>query len=712
MEDLVAREAAEGRLPGVEQAPAGVQERQQQAEEEMVSLRQLQLEDLLSKAEILDFQIARLQKMLTNSDTGFRREVLRGSSVNRRRRFDNQTTNALRTRSGMEAGGELGRMGSINTQLQALKNQRLELQIEIDKLKALDAAGVPDTLVPRNTKLPETGVDPNNRFSPLGVPGSRFNLESPEFQAKLHGMVVRWKNCKTQEERDTMEGFLMMEGVDVDSSDLKGERLVIVPENERGLLFLMGFLKAFIAILERLGKNKTPVDQLTGGAGTEEPKEMTPEERTAEIETNGKKLKEMNGTKDKLTKETKELQAKLDDKAKPLEGEAKTKVEEELKTKTEELKKITEEIEKLEKRQEALKEAEKSAPKLAESGEKPDDARVLADFEVIKETVKARMPEIVDQLIREAGIDFANNPGARLLLSKTGMSPEDFEKDFRYEFQKIMVMLIDSSSLEADGKGKYRINHDIDKMTTLIRTLPNAKNFEMSEADRTRLLRAVGKGATIEGKILHFPYMTEKEIRSEMLGILEEPKRAMRERIKMQTPRRVDVKKPVPRTETSGPNNDVLEGKDDVIDKFMEGKAKKLQEISEMINKAKSGDSKTFAKKFAAFPVDEKEMALVVGKVLPDLRDMAEATYNAATIESDGAGKYRTVIDFQQIANARQKFINILDEKFGPNEVSSVRIAVQSGMANLKTSLEREDGIAPSSWLTAKEWEVFGLHFR
>ncbi len=60
---------------------------------------------------------------------------------------------------------------------------------------------------------------------------------------------------------------------------------------------------------------------------------------------------------EKLTKETKGLKAKLNDTTTPLGGEAKTKVEDELKTKTAELKKITEEIDELEKRQEALKEA-------------------------------------------------------------------------------------------------------------------------------------------------------------------------------------------------------------------------------------------------------------------------------------------------------------------------------------------------------------------
>ncbi len=149
----------------------------------------------------------------------------------------------------------------------------------------MDKAGLPDRMVPRNLQSPEAGVNPNRRFSALGGPDTDFKLaqtmENPAFQAKIQRYVNRWKEAKTQETRDLMEGFLMMEGVDVDASNLEKEELVVLPENERVLLFFMGFIRSFKAILENMGNKKTPIDKLTGKPGTETPEKMTSEERTS-----------------------------------------------------------------------------------------------------------------------------------------------------------------------------------------------------------------------------------------------------------------------------------------------------------------------------------------------------------------------------------------------------------------------------------------------
>lgn len=354
-----------------------------------------------------------------------------------------------------------------------------------------ELAGVKSGMIP--VSVPGAEQDPSlinaPRFGAANADGTRFDLAgSPggigpdglpllnamptaEEQAAILKLSARWRTVTTEEERDTVEGFLMMDGVDVDGSNLATDEIVMVSPEERGMTFLVGLITVLQSFLDRLSRKRTEIDQ--GATSEKDPATMKPEEITAEKESNDKKIDELKTKKGKNEKEIKEAEKKLKNVDKPLEGEAKTKVETELKEMKEELKKITEEIEKLEKRNKALAnpEASKGNEKDIKTQDQLKDDPILKDFQNAKEQMKQKLQSALKQVLEsenaEKNVEILNKE-LGVDIGTTGVNA----KEVMQAFVTFMDAFIDNSALEKNGADKYRMTMDVVKPFASITTNP------------------------------------------------------------------------------------------------------------------------------------------------------------------------------------------------------------------------------------------------
>lgn len=340
--------------------------------------------------------------------------------------------------------------------------------------------------------------------------------ESPEQQAKILHYVTLWKEADSQEKKDTYEGFLMMEGVDMNKSKLEDETIFIVPEEERGWLVLMGFLKVGMALAKRLLGNKTSLDQLTAEEGTAVPEAMPPAERFVEMRTHEEKLTEMTGTKETIENALVSMKADL---AKAS-GNAKTKLEKDIAVKEKELTTITTEMTALEQRQTALQEADTASPtKLSDADrnaleqEKDPILRAFLARKIsAKEDIRSR------DLAKEADIE-----GYRKIIA---LFPDAAEANA--DIDKLIVKvhavaegIVDQASMESDTSGRYRLTLDIPKIQSMLEAAIHPTKVTWDESKITELRETFLSNFTekglepemVEGKIVT-KWLTKDEART------------------------------------------------------------------------------------------------------------------------------------------------------------------------------------------------------
>lgn len=388
--------------------------------------------------------------------------------------------------------------GPLN-QLYALK---FRLQQELAGVKS----GMIKVAVPGQGGEQDPSLINDPRYAAGGMGDTRFNLQgapggigpdglplpnampSAAEQAAILRLAERWRGVDTEEERDTVEGFLMMDGVDVDSSNLEKDEIVMVSPEEKGMMFLMGLITVLKSFLDRLNRKKTEIGEST--VTDKDPATMKPEEITAEKEGNDKKLDELKTKKGKTETEIKDAEKKLKSSDKPLEGEAKTKVETELKQMKEDLKKINEEIEKLEKRNKVLANPEtfKDSEKDITTQDKLQDDPIVKDFELAKAEVKQKMHAALQQILTSDNVQKNMERLGKAL--GVDFSDIDWEKSTAKAAQEMILWLdkfIDHAKLEKNGAGQYRISMNIIQAINESQNLEVFKGVELKPEDLTKL---------------------------------------------------------------------------------------------------------------------------------------------------------------------------------------------------------------------------------
>ncbi len=358
-------------------------------------------------------------------------------------------------------------------QLHALK---FRLQQELAGVKS----GMIKVAVPGQGGEQDPSLINDPRYAASGTGDTRFNLNgapggigpdglplqnampTAAEQAAILKLTARWRGIGTEEERDTVEGFLMMDGVDVSNSNLATDEIVMASPEEKGMMFLMGLITVLKSFLDRLNRKKTVIGE--SAATDKDPATMKSEDITAEKEGNDKKLDELTKKKGKNETDIKDAEKKLKNVEKPLEGEAKTKVETELKQMKEELKKINEEIAKLEKRNKELANPDtfKDREKDITTQDKLKDDPLFKDFQNAKEQMKQKLRSAFEQVLDSK--DAAGN--MKKLGEELGVDLSDTGLNIKDAVEALVTFMdafVDSSGLEKNGAGKYRMTMDVVK---------------------------------------------------------------------------------------------------------------------------------------------------------------------------------------------------------------------------------------------------------
>lgn len=147
---------------------------------------------------------------------------------------------------------------------------------------------------------------------------SRSGKEALSPQEKVTSQIATWKRAfdkGDQNGMDMAEGHLMMTGVDLENenTDLRSGKVVMLPENERGLNALMGLIKVLFAFLEKFEKmfskkkaevtDAKPKDQVPASA-------LSPEERDQEMKARKQQLTDAGKTETDLKKEIANVEKK------------------------------------------------------------------------------------------------------------------------------------------------------------------------------------------------------------------------------------------------------------------------------------------------------------------------------------------------------------------------------------------------------------------
>jgi hypothetical protein len=308
--------------------------------------------------------------------------------------------------------------------------------------------------------------------------------EQQNILRNAQGLLTKWQNAKTQKDRDFCEGMMMMQGIDVDASDLKNNEMKVAPREARSLTMLMGLFRAAKAFFTDKKDAIESDDETPDGKDEKKPEDKSADERKEETEKNEKRIGELKKKESDLTKEIEDIENKISGK-KSATGEDPSEEEtKELEAKKKELEETKEEIKKLEARNEELK----KVPEKKEE-EKEDDEFVQkfkrekkeASEELrkgIKELAKEFTPEKVAELMEAIGSVLKIDP--KELKTAVESMKKNLPKmiDALGEF---FDNLLDAVDLEKVSDGKYRLTFDASKMEPL--TFEGKEVFTMDESD-------------------------------------------------------------------------------------------------------------------------------------------------------------------------------------------------------------------------------------
>lgn len=146
--------------------------------------------------------------------------------------------------------------------------------------------------------------------------GYSLDLEkNPAKKAKILKYAKRFTEAKTEEDRLIAEGYLRMEGVDVEGSDFAGGKVEMLPTEGRFIGLIVGFIQMTMGILRKLGGKKTTIERETASLQVpdKDPKTMTEDDREKELADDRKALSEGKTKEAKLETDIKGLKAKLKD---------------------------------------------------------------------------------------------------------------------------------------------------------------------------------------------------------------------------------------------------------------------------------------------------------------------------------------------------------------------------------------------------------------
>lgn len=449
---------------------------------------------------------------------------LKKAATNRR----NKAPEATRSFMGLTQNS----VPEVDARLIQLDNMKTQLVLELEGVKSgRIKAPVPTAGQPK----PEPGLINDPRFAAVGSPDSRFNLhptsggiegsgspeiiDSPAVQERINRLTERWKTC-TQEERDTVEGFLMMDGVDIDRSDLKKDQVTMCPREERGMLFFIGLIKVLVSLIDRLGKKKTTVEAVP--IDQKDPSKITETERKAETATNITKLNTLKNDNVKTEGEIKAIKDKLNTEPRPAD-EAKTTLETQLKQKQAELKQRLEEIKKLEQRNQVLENpgmfiaTEKGILK----GDELKDDPVFIEFDKSKATAKqqirADLQKIFESGDQARGVE---RIGRALGLDASKIDFKKIVEEMVPKFIAFMEAMIDQTSLEKNSSEQYRIRIDFSQMDQVMsRIFDNGmkSNTKFTEIDMKKIMQEInsirGRFLTADGTTAVTDFMSAEEIR-------------------------------------------------------------------------------------------------------------------------------------------------------------------------------------------------------
>jgi len=419
--------------------------------------------------------------------------------------------------------------GPLN-QLYALK---FRLQQELAGVKS----GVIKVPVPGQGGEQDPSLINSPRYGAMNADGTRFDLAGapggigpdglplpnalPDAatQAAILRLSERWRGTNTQEERDTVEGFLMMDGVDVDSSDLQHDTIVMVSPEEKGMQFLVGLIMVIKSLLDRFAKKKTAIEG--SDVSEKDLSTMTEEERTTETEANTKKLDELKGKQKKTAGEIKTLDAKMKNTAQPLEGEAKEKAEADMKVMKDDIKKFDEEIAKLQKRNSVLADPTKfqKDEKDITTQDKLQDDPVVRDFELTKTEMRQKLRASLTQALTTGNVqENMERLGKALGVDFRKINWASLKKNKKEQFITVIDSLIDTVRIEKNGAKQYRLTIDPASATTDIRNLELFQGFAFTSDDVKDMAEHMTGGgfpmSVSENKIVT-PFMSAAEIQKE-----------------------------------------------------------------------------------------------------------------------------------------------------------------------------------------------------
>ncbi len=324
----------------------------------------------------------------------------------------------------------------------------------------------------------------------------------------------RWKESKNKQDQDMTEGFLMMSGVDIDSSDLTTDKIVMTKSEERAGQAFAGLLKILKSLMDRLGKQKT---MIAGEKIAEkDPIDMTAQEQRDEIRSNTSKIFELRFKKNTIENEMKGIKEKLAATQEP--GDAKTKLEDELRQKKEAVKKIEAEMKRFEERNKALSQSvpktedEKGILKQGELLEDPVFKRFQSAKEAQKQKIRTSMKQILTQRDRAKNLE---NLG-KVLGITVGADTEKTMTDLT----RFLETIIDGASLEKNGDGLYRIAVDTTKIVDAMKSMKLLPKTEITASDVSTLLKNIGMTTNIAGSSVRTPFMKADELLKGDLGIV------------------------------------------------------------------------------------------------------------------------------------------------------------------------------------------------
>ncbi len=174
-------------------------------------------------------------------------------------------------------------------------------------------------------------------------------------KATIARLVKLRREAKTETDIDVAEGLLMMQGVDLDKSDIDGGKIVMADKDVRPFLYLFGFIRFIKGVIDKAfgkkgakgdkdGEIKAPEGK--DGGPPKKPGDMTPEEKNDEKNTLTSTLEKAKAKEKTLADEIAALEKDL---ANPdTKPEAKPKIEEQIAQKKrdlEALRKVREAVE-------------------------------------------------------------------------------------------------------------------------------------------------------------------------------------------------------------------------------------------------------------------------------------------------------------------------------------------------------------------------------